>query len=186
MRMVGILLLALGFFGGAFEATRQADAVGAEWETIRWPWFGGYMILGVGGIVMIRAARADARGQTHKVETDLATMTTALERLTNNVGALRENQAATNVYDVHQRIDADLATDLAEFADARETLITLYGLQPYADVMSEFAGAERSINRAWSASADGYIDEVWICLERAHEMLARARDRLGALAKPAS
>ena len=33
--------------------------------------------------------------------------------------------------------------------------------------MSSFAAAERYLNRCWSASADGYVDEVHAYLEHA-------------------
>jgi hypothetical protein len=75
-------------------------------------------------------------------------------------------------------IDDRLALDLATFVNARETMIHIHGLQAYADVMTQFAAAERSINRAWSASADGYIDEVWICLDRAKTLMTNAQQTL--------
>jgi hypothetical protein len=51
-------------------------------------------------------------------------------------------------------------------------------LQRYADVMSRFATAERLINRSWSASVDGYVDEVWSCTERAETMMVEAHTLL--------
>jgi hypothetical protein len=48
----------------------------------------------------------------------------------------------------------------------------------YADVMTEFAAAERYINRTWSAAADGYIDEVNASITRANQHLANARKML--------
>ena len=39
-------------------------------------------------------------------------------------------------------------------------MIHVFGMQNYADVMSNFAAGERYINRVWSASTDGYVDEV--------------------------
>ena len=47
-------------------------------------------------------------------------------------------------------------------------MIHVFGIQNYADVMSNFAAGERYINRVWSASTDGYVDEVREYLERAH------------------
>ena len=44
--------------------------------------------------------------------------------------------------------------------------------------MSRFAGGERYLNRVWSASADGYIDEVHAYLTKARDQLADARDYL--------
>jgi hypothetical protein len=43
----------------------------------------------------------------------------------------------------------------------------IFGLQGYADIMSAFAAGERYINRVWSASTDGYVDEVLSYLDRA-------------------
>jgi len=74
-----------------------------------------------------------------------------------------------------------MAADLALFVNSRESMIPVYGLQEYADVMNDFAGGERYVNRAWSASADGYVDETWHCVEVARGRLARARDRLESL-----
>jgi hypothetical protein len=79
------------------------------------------------------------------------------------------------VYDVHGMIDQELADDLGRFAELRESIIPEYGLDHYARVMTEFALAERTINRMWSASADGYVDEVQTCLQRATLHLAAAR-----------
>jgi hypothetical protein len=51
----------------------------------------------------------------------------------------------------------------------------VFGLQSYADVMSAFAAEERYINRVWSASTDGYVDEVRNYLNRATEQFREAR-----------
>ena len=40
-------------------------------------------------------------------------------------------------------------------------------LKAYAEVMNRFAAGERSINRVWSASTDGYIEETSDYLEKA-------------------
>ena len=46
------------------------------------------------------------------------------------------------------QLDAELLDDLADFADAREAMIHGIGLQEYANVMDNFARAERHINRS--------------------------------------
>lgn len=51
----------------------------------------------------------------------------------------------------------------------------IFGLQNYADVMSAFAAGERYINRVWSASTDGYVDEVCAYLERATQQFREVR-----------
>jgi hypothetical protein len=40
--------------------------------------------------------------------------------------------------------------------------------------MSNFAAGERYINRVWSASTDGYVDEVILYLGRAREQFREA------------
>jgi hypothetical protein len=65
-----------------------------------------------------------------------------------------------------------------DFVMARSTLIHTYGLREYAELMTDFSIAERNINRAWSASADGYIDEVWLSLERANRQLQTVAEHL--------
>ena len=53
----------------------------------------------------------------------------------------------------------------------------LFGLQPYADIMSAFAAGERYINRVWSASTDGYVDEVKMYLTKAHDQFIEAQGK---------
>ncbi len=53
-------------------------------------------------------------------------------------------------------------------------MIPKLGMQRYADIMSPFANGERLLNRAWSASADGYVDEVRSCIAGARAELQKA------------
>ena len=75
-------------------------------------------------------------------------------------------------------IDLKLRTDLRRFADARESMVHLFGLQAYADIMSSFAAGERYINRVWSASADGYGAEASTYIEKAAKQFADAQSLL--------
>ena len=77
-------------------------------------------------------------------------------------------------------IDDRLREDLRRFAEARESIVHLVGLQAYANIMSEFAAGERYVNRVWSASADGYTDEAARYLERAAAQFRQAQAELAA------
>ena len=44
--------------------------------------------------------------------------------------------------------------------------------------MSEFAAGERYMNRAWSASADGYVEEAASCIDQATSNLHAAQEAL--------
>jgi len=61
-------------------------------------------------------------------------------------------------------------------------MIHVFGMQNYADVMSNFAAGERYINRVWSASTDGYVDEVRMYLDRANQQFRDARQHFEELA----
>jgi hypothetical protein len=76
------------------------------------------------------------------------------------------------------RIDELFLEDFAMFVDARESIAHRYGLSAYADVMSCFAAGERYLNRVWSASADGYIDEVNAYLDRALEQFTDSHQKV--------
>jgi hypothetical protein len=45
---------------------------------------------------------------------------------------------------------------------------------------------ERYLNRVWSASTDGYVDEVLDTIELAHEQFSEARRLFDRYAEPAS
>ncbi len=66
---------------------------------------------------------------------------------------------------------------MRRFADARESMVHLFGLQTYADIMSDFATGERYINRVWSASADGYDSEADDYLKKAALQFDAAKEK---------
>ena len=65
-------------------------------------------------------------------------------------------------------------------------MIHVFGLQNYADVMSNFAAGERYINRVWSASTDGYEDEVRHYLQRARDQFREGHRHYHELVSEAS
>ena len=105
-----------------------------------------------------------------------------LESISNVVSDLRDvsGGVATKGDELRDWIDQKLRTDLRRFADARESMIHLFGLQVYADIMSSFAAGERYINRVWSASADGYDGEAAKYLEKAATQFSGAHAQLTA------
>ena len=53
---------------------------------------------------------------------------------------------------------------------------TLFGLQKFADIMPSFTAGERYLNRIWSASTDGYMDEMLLYVENSLHQFHDARD----------
>ena len=170
MRRIGLVCLWLGVLGGAFVSVRHV-------EHIQWGPYGAMAALAIAGVVMLRRTAGSAAFGAERVRQDVSALRGHLQTVLGGVDDILGRRNEGSVYDVRDMIDNELAEPLGAFADRRETLIAAHGLEVYADVMTRFAGAERLVNRAWSASADGYIDEVWPCLERAQALLRDAMDR---------
>jgi hypothetical protein len=160
-----------GFLATAFVAMRQSDQV--NW--INYVFTG---LVGVAGVVLLRRTAGAAARETSLVQTNLATLEKSLSIALGAVRQLIASQEQIFVYDIHGRIDKEVAGEMANFADARESMIHGLGLAEYAEVMDHFARGERFLNRAWSASADGYVDEVWLSLSTCEKELRVADDTL--------
>lgn len=76
---------------------------------------------------------------------------------------------------VLDRLGAVQRTHIPGFVGARSQLVSRLGLARFAQVAERFAGAERQINRAWSAAADGQEPEANACLDEARTRLAETR-----------
>ncbi len=75
-------------------------------------------------------------------------------------------------------LDAVRTSCFEPFVERRPAMLAAGGMTGYARVMDAFAGAERSFNRAWSASADGYANEAEESLVAGLERLAEAIERV--------
>ena len=174
MKKIAYVLLCGGFLAGAYATALNTVAVD-------WTLFAIAAAAAVAGVVLAkRADRAHAKSDT-VLETNRNELN---ESLGNIVRDLQQMSAGTPLSGDALRdwIDATLRPDLRRFADARESMVHLYGLQTYADIMSEFAAGERYINRVWTSSADGYDGEADTYLRRAAAQFDHARQQLAAAA----
>lgn len=170
MKQLGYLLLIGGFLLAAY-------ATALDTQSTNWALFIPAAVAGIAGVAAIkRSSRGESRAE------DLLTANrTELEESLESIVAGTESIAAAgmDVDRVRAEIDERLREPLRRFAEARESLVHLYGLQAYADIMSGFAAGERYLNRAWSASADGYAEESSASLGKAAERFRAALDLLG-------
>ncbi len=174
-RISGHFLLWGGFLAGAFITVRSAEVEDAPWSSISWPAYGAAMLVAVFGVIVLRATKRPLIAGAVEQGDAIDELADLLKKLHATLQDWSASSDQLPVYDVHGMIDRELADDLARFAELREAIIPEFGLDHYAKVMTEFALAERTINRTWSASADGYIDEVQVCLQRAALHVAAAR-----------
>jgi hypothetical protein len=172
VKKIAYLLLATGFLFGAYITALDI-------QHVDWALFSIAAIAAIAGVVI-------AKQQDRAVARSGNVLATNRSELNESIGNLVRDLSAMNdgkIIDGEQLrdwIDAQLRPDLRRFADARESMVHLFGLQTYADIMSEFATGERFINRVWSASADGYMEEAANYLKRAADRFRSAQEQLAA------
>ena len=213
MKLIGQVLLWLGFLSGSLATVLNPPSDGIEfakgleaedakgfqlpdlsavelpedgWGLIPWPWFAGSVAVCVVGIVLIRIGNQDGPVDIQdqgKASASIDQLKSALEQAAAATAGVRKSLAKLPPSRITAEIDDQIADHLRTFADGRDEITRHYGLEAFADVMTQFASGERAINRAWSASADGYFDEADECLERGEQMLQEALVHLNGFAK---
>jgi hypothetical protein len=171
MNKIGYLMITFGFLAGALVAVLDE-------RIVNWGYFFAAFLLGAVGITLVRIDQRRKTRSEAKLTSSMQNIESSLSRISENMNKLGTENKSLNPYDVRHRIDELFPGDLNTFVEARETISHVYGLQAYADVMSHFAAGERYLNRVWSASADGYIDEVRAYIEKASEQFVEALQRV--------
>jgi gas vesicle protein len=170
MKNIGYIFLAAGFLAGAY-------ATALDVQNVNWVLFTGAAVIAVAGLVIAKT-QASAHARSDKVlEVNRGELRESLQNIVTDLGDI-VNDSSTRGAELRDRIDLKLRDDLRRFADARGSMVHLFGLQTYADIMSSFAAGERYINRVWSASADGYEGEAATYLEKAAHQFADAQRQL--------
>ncbi len=174
MRSLGHALLWIGFLAAAFVSLARLEQPD-KWSTISWTQYAVAMAVGIVGVALLRYLDRHDDNDDQKTEAEFTVLQQSLTKVSAIVERL-SGQASHLPSEVLRCIDDECALPLAEFADARQAMIKRFGMAVYADVMTEFAAAERYINRSWSAAADGYVDEIATSLRRANTHLKTAKD----------
>ena len=178
MKNIGFILLAAGFLAGAY-------ATSLDVQNVNWMLFAGAAIVAIVGL-LISKTQASAHARSSEVlEVNRGALRDSLQNIVRDLGEIA-GDGTTKGAELRDRIDLKLRDDLRRFADARESMVHLFGLQTYADIMSSFAAGERYINRVWSASADGYDGEAETYLEKAAVQFADAQQQLQQAAQGAT
>ena len=170
MQRLGYLMVAAGFLAGAF-------ATSLDVENVRWTLFAVAAVIAVVGLITVkRQAAAHARSDA-VLEMNRSELRESIGNVVRDIAQIRSSGEAHGAQ-LRDQIDLRLRNDLRRFAEARESMVHLFGLQTYADIMSCFAAGERYINRVWSASADGYDEEATVYLGKAEEQFGEAERQL--------
>jgi hypothetical protein len=174
-KMLGMFLIGVGVLAAALAAVQS------EADKVAWGLYAPALALSMAGVVIARRASRQAAQRPELVARDAQTLQDSLARIITNLGDLDRRSSTIPTSEFHGLIDALLREDLRLFAEARHTITHRHGLAAYARIMNEFAAGERYVNRVWSASVDGYVDEVRDYLTRARKQFEAARQALRAL-----
>ncbi len=174
MRRFGFLLVIVGFLAGALASVVNPTAV-------RWDRFIPAVAVGFAGVVLVRLGRRREVRATERLTSNMRAIQDSLRRIAQNMTQLNAEKQSIDPYEVRHRLEELFADDLSTFITARESIAYSYRLAAYADVMSSFAAGERYLNRAWCASADGYVDEIHQYLGEAKEQFASSLGKVLAL-----
>lgn len=149
--------------------------------THRWQFVGAMLGLLAGAFLTKlankRAVEA-AAAETREDETPEYALTAARDEtasLAGDLPGLADDDARLRA--IVERLGELQQTHLVAYPAARDRLIARHGLGGYAQRMDAFASADRSVNRAWSAAADGHLTEAMDSLDNAREVLDDAVDR---------
>ena len=175
MKAFAIILIIISFLTGAFLSVLDP-------RLVNWNYLVPVLVIGVIGLALYRKAqRSETRGG-QRLAGNMDILAKSLDKILFNLEAICSREDELPVYEARFEIDRLFRADLNNFAEARESMIHVFGMQNYADVMSNFAAGERYINRVWSASTDGYEDEVRIYLERARDQFREGQRHFAELA----
>ena len=175
MKTLALFIIIAAFLAGAFLASLDP-------RSVDWALMAPVLLVGVVGLWLHRKARHREIRAGTRLSGNIRTLGDCLENIHRNLEAVCARGDDLPVYEARFEIDRLFREDLDRFAEARESMIHVFGMQNYADVMSNFAAGERYINRVWSASTDGYVDEVRTYLERARSQFLEARQHFQELA----
>lgn len=179
MNSLASVLITAGFLWGAYQASLDP-------ELMNWPMFLPAVLAGFLGVYLRKREAAKHALSDHVLASNRSNIEDSLSRIVEGLEEMEAGKASLPTYEARFEIDRRFRNDLDMFAEARHSLSHIYGLQSYAEIMSAFAAGERYLNRVWSASADGYVDEVNEYIGRALEMFKEARDALDTAHKSVS
>jgi hypothetical protein len=167
------VFIALGFLAGALVAVQSPK------DHVAWAGYLPALALGIAGVVLARWTGRRHAHQPATLNSNRQQLVDRLDRIVTGACELSRELDAGRAGEIHTRIDRLFRAELDAFAESRGAIARLHGLAAYAEVMNEFAAGERYLNRAWSASVDGYLEEAREYVGRAAHQFAQAQAALG-------
>lgn len=171
MKKPAYLMIVAGFLAAAF-------ATSMDGQQVDWTLFSIAALISAAGVVISKRQDSAAAKSESVLQNNRNELNESIGNIVSRLDALAYNSGEQ----LRDWIDEQLRPDLIRFADARGSMVHLFGLQTYADIMSSFATGERYVNRVWSASADGYDAEAASYIGKAADQFRQAQQQLTAVA----
>lgn len=160
-----------------------------EFAFRRWQhaWLFGLAVAGlVAGSVLVRRDTPRAR-RSHQVDEERQPQGTPQAALAEIMAAARGLQCdlpalatdADRTHAIITRVGHVQAVLALQVVEGRDVLAGTLGMAGYAELMDAFSRLERALNRAWSAAADGVLDEALRCIDEAVALAPTVEHRLG-------
>jgi hypothetical protein len=176
MKKLGYLLVFIGFVAASLVSVTDVLQV-------NWIHFIIFLIISIIGIFLIRRTEKKETLHEETLSRNMKAIEESLVRIVDDVKLIRSEIDLNRPQEVRKRIDKKLPDHLETFIESRKTIGHVHGLQAYGHVMNYFATAERYLNRVWSASTDGYIDEVTEYMEKSERQFEEALTALRELGR---
>jgi len=167
MKKLGYFLVFVGFVAASLVSVTDVLQV-------NWVHFIIFLIISIIGIFLIRRTEKKETMHEETLSRNMKAIEQSLVRIVDDVKLIRSEIDLNKPQEVRKRIDKKLPDHLETFIESRKTIGHVHGLQAYGHVMNYFATAERYLNRVWSASTDGYIDEVTEYMEKSERQFEEA------------
>jgi hypothetical protein len=160
------------YVGMAVSMAGGATWPGPSWAVV----LGGLALIGVGigirraaGVPGLDENAAEAAGKPPRT----GTLSEALGVVSEGVAELSAGAPTMDLEAIKKRVEELNWLGPERLGSAQEIIIARVGFAAYAEVMAPLATAERWLNRAWSAAADGHRPE---CLASLQTALTFARE----------
>ena len=169
---IGVMLLSCGFLLGSYSSVTSLNQVS---------WFSYVFAMSIGflGVFMMYSNRKKTQQESSNDINSIIQIENALEHIIKNITKIiNDNERPELTGQVRFQVDTFLLPDLDIIINLRKSIIYVYNLQSYSDIMNEFACGERYLNRVWCASADCYYDEVQAYLIKALAQFTETQKKL--------
>jgi len=159
-KFIGNIMLTIGLVGGAIASARNPPL---------WTALGGSLaIMGVGILLRRQGEKEELHQSAAQGKGGKEELKRTLENAIVEIEKIMEEKEK-DLEKAREHLGKILET-LESFAEKAQPL-RIEGIRFYGEVMTSFSKAERHLNRAWSAYADGYVKEGDTYLESGYSQL---------------